>query len=450
METLLIWSSLFIFLAAGDGKADGTEFLRCFFVADLFFAASATDLNRKKVPNSLCLMAVFEWTLLISAEIWLYGLNRAAARAGESLWAAFFVLTVLSLLSYLMKGGLGMGDAKLLGTAALFLGGGKAFLIFVGGVLLAVPLCLFLIARKKEGRKKKLPLVPFFLAAVLLTGCGGKDSGMDAKPGEPQVQEQAGENGKDEEEKVPLSVTFFNVGKGDAILVEAGEETMLIDAGYDDTADTVLSYLKKQKIESLDYLVITHFDKDHVGGADRIAAAVEVKTVLQPDYESDSAQTVEYLAELQRQGLEPERVRETKKLTFGETECTVYPPRRQEYKEEDNDFSLVVSLRCGNESFLFAGDAEKERLSELLEEEELDLSHQVLKVPHHGRKEKNSEEFFRAVSPEAAVITCSEEEGADEKVLKILEEMGTEIFLTSEGTVTCRTDGKSLKFKQEE
>ena len=193
MEALLIWSSLFIFLAAGDGKADGTEFLRCFFVSDLFFAASATDLNRKKVPNSLCLTAVFEWTLLISAEIWLYGLNRAAARAGESLWAAFFVLIVLSLLSYLMKGGLGMGDAKLLGTAALFLGGGKAFLIFVGGVLLAAPICLFLIARKKEGRKKRLPLVPFFLAAVLLTGCGGKDSGMDAKPEEPQVQEQAEE-----------------------------------------------------------------------------------------------------------------------------------------------------------------------------------------------------------------------------------------------------------------
>ena len=71
MEALLIWSSLFIFLAAGEGKADGTEFLRCFFVADLFFAASATDLNRKKVPNSLCLTAVFEWMLLTSAEIWL-------------------------------------------------------------------------------------------------------------------------------------------------------------------------------------------------------------------------------------------------------------------------------------------------------------------------------------------------------------------------------------------
>lgn len=343
-----------------------------------------------------------------------------------------------------------MGDAKLLGTAALFLGAGKAFQIFAGGILLAAPVCLFLVVLRKSGRKKKLPFVPFLLAAVLLTGCGAKDSGTAEEPADPQLQEQTEEDGKEEGENAPLCVTFFNVGKGDAILIEAGEKTMLIDAGYDDTADTILACLEKKNIDALDYLVITHFDKDHVGGADRIAAAVEVKSVLQPDYESDSVQTAEYLAELQRQGLEPERVRETEKLELGDAECTVYPPRRQEYREKDNDFSLVISLRYGDEGFLFTGDAEKERLFELLEEEELELSHQVLKVPHHGRKEKNSEDFFRAVSPEAAVITCSEEEGADEKVLELLEKTGAEVFLTSEGTVTCRTDGKSLEFSQEE
>ena len=85
-------------------------------------------------------------------------------------------------------------------------------------------------------------------------------------------------------------------------------------------------------------------------------------------------------------------------LDFPGTECTVYPPRQEDYEEEDNDFSLVISLRIGNEGFLFAGDCEKERLSELLAEKDLELRHQVLKVPHHGREEKNSDKFLLAVS----------------------------------------------------
>ena len=137
-------------------------------------------------------------------------------------------------------------------------------------------------------------------------------------------------------------------------------------------------------------------------------------------------------------------------LDFPGTECTVYPPRQEDYEEEDNDFSLVISLRIGNEGFLFAGDCEKERLSELLAEKDLELRHQVLKVPHHGREEKNSDKFLLAVSPEAAVITCSEEKEPDKEILELLSQLGAEVYLTSEGTVTCVTDGSSLEFFQDE
>ena len=81
----------------------------------------------------------------------------------------------------------------------------------------------------------------------------------------------------------------------------------------------------------------------------------------------------------------------------------------------------------GERSFLFTGDCEKERLEELLEQKEFDLCHNVLKVPHHGRKGKNSEEFLKAVSPEIAVITCSEDKPADDGILRMLDGMGTEV-----------------------
>ena len=285
-----------------------------------------------------------------------------------------------------------------------------------------------------EKRRHKMLFI-ITAALLLLAGCG-QTKGDGASQGTLELSE--------------LKVTFFDVGKGDAILLETEEETMLIDTGYDDTADVILDYLEENGIGALDCLVITHFDKDHVGGADRILEAVEVERVLEPDYESDSGQTREYKEALEVLGLEPEKVTDTLVLDFPGTECTVYPPRQEDYEEEDNDFSLVISLRIGNEGFLFAGDCEKERLSELLAEKDLDLRHQVLKVPHHGREEKNSDKFLLAVSPEAAVITCSEEKEPDKEILELLSQLGTDVYLTSEGTVTCVTDGSSLEFSQEE
>lgn len=251
------------------------------------------------------------------------------------------------------------------------------------------------------------------------------------------------------QEKEKLKITFFDVGKGDAILIETEHTSMLIDAGYDDTAGVILDYLDQQEKSSLDYMVITHFDKDHVGGADRVLEEVTVNQILQPDYESDSSQYREYQEMLKADNQQPELVTDIRTLSFDGVECLIYPPQKQEYKEEDNDFSLVISMTYKEQRFLFAGDSEKERLDELLSQSEFELKHDLLKVPHHGRKEKNSEEFLQAVSPEAAIITCSEEEPGDDKIRRILRQTGAQIYLTSEGTITCLCDGETMEIRQE-
>ena len=85
-----------------------------------------------------------------------------------------------------------------------------------------------------------------FLAAVLFfsvaAGCGA-GKGAEQDTGQTGVRE--------------LKVTFFNVGKGDAVLLETEEQAMLIDAGYDDTSAVILDYLEAEEIDTLDYLVIT-------------------------------------------------------------------------------------------------------------------------------------------------------------------------------------------------
>lgn len=242
-----------------------------------------------------------------------------------------------------------------------------------------------------------------------------------------------------------VKVTFFDVGKGDAILIETRSHTMLIDSGYDNTSETILDYLEKQNIEKLDYLVITHFDKDHVGGADKILKNTEVKEVMQPDYEPDSKQYSEYRDAMEDKGMQPVLVTETIRLSLDGTDFLIYPPQQEEYENEDNDFSLVISMTYGKRSFLFTGDCERERLNELLTQTEFDLSHDVLKIPHHGKKEKNSEEFIKAVSPKAAVICCSKEALPDNKISEILNRLEIKIYRTSNGTITCLCDGETIE-----
>lgn len=276
-------------------------------------------------------------------------------------------------------------------------------------------------------------------AFVFLFGCSPKKS---QKEQDIYIQQEG--TVADEEmsmQDYQVKVTFFNVGKGDAILIETSEHHMMIDSGYDDTAEVVLDYLKEQSIDKLDYLVITHFDKDHVGGADRIIKEIKTVNVLQPDYESDGGQYKEYVEAMVDEGIEPDVVTQTMRLSLDDIEFLIYPPQKKDYKEEDNDFSLVISMTCGGKSneskrFLFAGDCEKERLNELLIQKEFDLSHDVLKVPHHGRKEKNSKEFLAAVSPEVAVITSSDEKPADDEICMMLKKLGTDVYFTNEGTVT--------------
>lgn len=255
--------------------------------------------------------------------------------------------------------------------------------------------------------------------------------------------------GKQTQENQGIRITFFDVGKGDAILIETDEHSVLIDSGYDDTAGVILNYLVKQNVQRLDYMILTHFDKDHVGGADWILETVEVGEVLQPDYESGAKQYLQYQETMKDKEKQAYLVTQTERFSFDGVDFLVYPPQQEEYEEEDNDFSLVVSMTYGSRSFLFAGDCERERLKELLRQTEFSLSHDVLKVPHHGKKEKNTEEFLRAVSPTIAVFTCPEEMAIEEDISEVLEEMGTLSYLTGEGTVTCLCDGNVLQMMQD-
>ena len=88
----------------------------------------------------------------------------------------------------------------------------------------------------------------------------------------------------------PIKLVFFEIGKADAFLIFNEGAAILIDTGEAESAEDIISYMEKKGVDSLDYLFITHFDKDHVGGASRIMNAVTVKEIYTSNYPKSSGE----------------------------------------------------------------------------------------------------------------------------------------------------------------
>ena len=253
------------------------------------------------------------------------------------------------------------------------------------------------------------------------------------------------------EELSPLTCTFLKVGKADAMVLETEGLTMVIDTGEEEDGQELADFLKARKASRIDILIITHFDKDHVGGADTLISRIPADRVLLPDYPGSGAEYEEFIAALERASIEPERVREPLSFPFGSASVTVIPPESDEIPEGageyDNELSLVTTVVHGSVRLLFAGDIEKARIRELNgsgQLEECDL----LKLPHHGVWDAALEDLMKAVRPRYAVICSSDKNPAEEKTLELLRRYGVKTMETRNGDVALTSDGKRLALRQ--
>ena len=278
-------------------------------------------------------------------------------------------------------------------------------------------------------RKKKMQIAALLLTLIwILTACS---SGTKKAP-------------EDSAAKATLDVHFFDAGKADAILLTTADSAVLIDAGEKGFGKTILAYLEEQGIEKLDYLIVTHFDKDHVGGAAKVINNISVGTVLQSNSPKDSDEYEKYVKALANAGIEPVTVRETLTFTLDGMACTVDPPAQETYADDpSNNSSLIVSVVNGADRFLFTGDAQTARLAEFLDGDVSECD--VLKLPHHGQDEPLLSALLDATRPAYAVITSSDEEPESDATVAALERAGATVLLTRNGAVTLRSDGNGVR-----
>ena len=241
-------------------------------------------------------------------------------------------------------------------------------------------------------------------------------------------------------------ISVIDVGKGDCILLQVGSSAALVDAGYDDTSDEILSYLRESNVDHLKFLVITHYDKDHIGDVRALGEQLDIGMVYLPGYEGADKNYRSLMTAIDKAGLPTQSVEKELSLDLGGAEFRILPSRVEYVADagdgegNDNDCSLVTTLRNSGDSYLFAGDLEEEGIEAYLDER---LGHfDVLKVSHHGRKASNTEDFLADVQPKIAVITDSYDDPASKKTLKMLDKAGADVHRTGEsGTIVIEGDG---------
>ena len=290
-------------------------------------------------------------------------------------------------------------------------------------------------------RKRKvfwLPVCLLMLAFGLLGVSGGVLPGRNSFPPSDITTDGTVGEGK-------LEVHFLDVGQGDCTLVVCDGEAMLIDAGDNDKGTKIQSYLQKQGVKELKYVICTHPDADHIGGMDVIIYKFPCETILMTEEEKDTDTYRDVIRAIKEKGYRQTRPVVGAQYALGDAEFTLLGP--VDLDSDSNNNSIVVYLKYGNNSFLFTGDAEEKEEADLLEGGFL-ASVDVYKAGHHGSSSSSSKQFLEEIRPVYAVISCGDDNKYGHphgETLNSLRSFGVSIFRTDEqGTMIASADGEKI------
>ena len=233
----------------------------------------------------------------------------------------------------------------------------------------------------------------------------------------------------------PLTLFAVNVGKGDALLLNCGAETYLIDAGLQENWGDLSRALKTLQVTRLTGVILTHTDKDHAGGLLPLAtSSIEVEAWYAPAYYADIKKESKHPA-VEAAALRGQKVnflRAGNELPLGNGKLTVIGPISA--SEVENCNSLVLIAEASGGRMLLTGDMEFPEEEELLAAGAIPPC-AVLKIANHGESDATSAELIRAVQPEIAVIstsTSAEPDTPSGRVLALLSSARTKFYQTQE------------------
>ena len=239
---------------------------------------------------------------------------------------------------------------------------------------------------------------------------------------------------------------FLDVWQGDATFFETPEGVqVLIDGGKDASVLRTLASEMGFFDRTIDMVIATHPDSDHIGGLIDVLKRYEVKIVVVTENENDTPTAAAFAAAVAEEGAELIYARAGQEWQLGaSTTLTILFPDRNPIGFESNASSIITKVQYGEIGFVVTGDAPKSIEEYIVRQYGDELESEVMKVGHHGSDTSTADSFVSAVSPEFAVISA----GTDNRyghphreVIKRLASEPLQIFETAkEGTVSLQSN----------
>ena len=250
-----------------------------------------------------------------------------------------------------------------------------------------------------------------------------------------------------------LTVVFLDAGQGDAIFIEAPNgNQVLIDGGPNKSVLRQLSKVMPFYDRSIDIVIATHPDKDHIGGLPDVLQRYTVDFILESGVKNDTGTSRAFESAILQNKIKKIFAKRGMAITLGDDVfLNILFPDRDVSEVESNTASIVAQLVYKNTEFMFTGDSPKTIEEYLVFLDGEKLRSDVLKVGHHGSKTSSSESFVGYVSPEYAIISA----GADnsyghphKEVVEILNQFGSAILNTKDnGAIVFKSDGENIVVK---
>ena len=216
-----------------------------------------------------------------------------------------------------------------------------------------------------------------------------------------------------------LEVHFIDVGQGDScFIITPNHKTILIDGGgstsntFDVGEDTLIPYILDRGYKKIDYIFISHFDQDHVGGILPLLEELKVGQIFISKQEEISENYERFLKLVKQKNLKVQEVKAGNKIIIDDVIFYILWPIEKSIEENIlNNNAMVMKLQYKDFSILFTGDIEAVAEKEILDKYRNKLNilkSTVLKVAHHGSKSSSTEEFLKVVDSKVALIGVGE------------------------------------------
>lgn len=247
-----------------------------------------------------------------------------------------------------------------------------------------------------------------------------------------------------EQDKQPLKVHFINVGQGDSMLIETpGGKNVLIDGGPPKAGKVVVSYLEKRNIQSIDLMIATHPDFDHIGGLPEVMENISVKHIVETGKFHLTKTYATYAATVFVKQIPFTVAKKGDRIDIDPL-LQIEILNSSSDTKDNNPSSLALKLTYDEVDVLLLADVEKAQEKTIMKQ--TDVSAEIIKIAHHGSNTSSSAHFLEEAQPEIAILTYSKENDFGHpapRVINELQSLTSLIYSTAVfGNIVIESDGK--------